>query len=119
MKWDAASALNAQQREDICKSIHEQTGYGPAQIKDTQIVDAYLKFSDSRKYKPVYTQMLACTKDNKSQYTYYVTQGVDKNGVTLIHQDPSKRKIKGKDIFQFWWIIGQVRVVPTLQKLAA
>lgn len=116
MKWEQASTLTPQVRAQICESVHELTGYGPAEIKETAITDAYLKFTDS-KYKPIYTQVLSCKKNNKHQYTYYLTQGLTKNAITLIHPDPSKKKVRGRDVFRFWWIIGQVRVVPVLEKL--
>ena len=103
---------------NICKSVHEQTGYGPAQIKETRIIQAYLRFTDYKKYKPVFTDVLACKKNNAHQYTYYVTQGVEPSAVTLIHLDPSGKKIREKDVFKFWWIIGQVRTVPQLKLLS-
>ena len=117
MKWELAPSLTAEQRAELCSNVHQLTGHGPAKMKETSIVDAYLKFS--AKYKPIYTQVLSCKQDNKRQHTYFVTQGVDKNALTLIQPDPSKRKIKGKDVFRFFWTVGQVRAVPELQKLNA
>ena len=117
VQWEQAKSFTQDQRDALCSSAHELTGHGPAKMKESVIIDAYLKFS--AKYKPVFTEVLRCKQDNKKGHTYFVTQGVDKNALTLIQTDPSTKKIRGKDVFRFFWTVGQVRGVPTLQKLNA
>lgn len=116
MKWDQVLKLTNEQLVEMCKSIHELTGHGPAEIKEAKVVGAYLKF-DNRKYKPNYTQVLSCKEKNASEHTFYATQGIDNNALTLIH--PEQRKIKGKNVFGFTVRSNVVRAMPTLLKLAA
>jgi len=116
LKWDVSSSLNEQQLAEMCSSVHELTGHGPAKIKEAKFVDAYLKFNNS-KYKPNVIQVLSCTEDNKRQHTFHMTQGIDKTAVTLV--EPNQRKIKGKDVYTIGWTTNQVRIVPTLQKVSA
>ena len=116
VKWDVSSSLNDQQLAEMCSSIHELTGHGPAKIREAKFVDAYLKFNNS-KYRPNLTQVLSCTEDNKRQHTFHVTQGIENTGVTLVK--PEQRRIKGKEVYTIGWTTNQVRIVPTLQAVKA
>lgn len=94
--------MTPEQRAEVCKTVHEKTGFGKLEdkdLKETTVQDAYLKFSIP-KARRSFTQVLSCKKNNAEQYVYYLTQALEKDSVMLVY--PAKdQKFKGKEIFTF------------------
>ena len=116
MNWVALAKMSPQERAQVCKDVHEKTGFGKLQdedLKEAFTQDVYLKYSDSN-YLKTPTQVLSCKKKNKEEYVYHLTKALDKDSVMLVY--PTREpKVDGKDVFAFTRR-DQIVGIPVLKK---
>ena len=116
--------MTPEERADVCKTVHEKTGFGKLEDKDlkgTSIQDAYLAFSNS-KFRKTATPVLSCKKNNKEQYVYHLAKALDEDSVMLVYQAKNSKsqnlKYNKKNVFVFTRR-DPITNIPALKKVSA